>query len=219
MPRDSGEAATAAVVAVVLAGGQSRRMGFDKALIRCGEELLIQRTCRVALACTDQVWVVTPWGDRYRPLLPATVNLWPESPTTDPDGRRPGPLVALAQVVNALAAEPSAQRPQWALALACDLPNLDPVALQSWRFQLDRLPPAVLAYVPQVQDRWEPLVGFYRVACGSHWQRYLADGGRSLQGWLHQHSVAVIPDVDPRWLTNLNTPADLPPLPGLGEGG
>ncbi len=183
-------------------------MGTDKALIPCGDEVLIQRTCRVALGCANRVYVVTPWGDRYCPWLPETIDIWPESPDLAPDGRRPGPLVALVQVVSVLA-EDAESASAWVLALACDLPNLDEAALREWASHLDDLPPSVMAYLPQLQGRWEPLCGFYRVACGASWQAYLATGNRSFQGWLNQQSVAAIPQVDPAWLVNLNTPDDL----------
>jgi molybdopterin-guanine dinucleotide biosynthesis protein A len=196
------------ITGFVLAGGQSRRMGSDKALIHCGDEVLIQRTCRVALGCADRVYVVTPWGERYRPFLPPTVEIWPESPDLDSEGRRPGPLVALASVVSALV-DDTDPPPAWVLALACDLPNLDEATLRDWASHLDSLPPSVMVYLPRIQGRWEPLCGFYRVACGASWQTYLETGGRSFQGWLNQQSVAAIPNVDPAWLINLNTPDDL----------
>lgn len=183
-------------------------MGTDKALIPWGDEVLIQRTCRVALGCADRVYVVTPWGDRYRPWLPAEIEIWPESPNLDPDGRRPGPLVALAEAVSGLV-EQAASDPAWVLALACDLPNLSEMALREWGSHLADLPPSVVAYVPQIQDRWEPLCGFYRIACGASWRAYLESGRRSFQGWLNQSSVAAIPRVDPAWLVNLNTPKDV----------
>lgn len=200
--------ANSSLVALVMAGGQSRRMGMDKALIRWQGEPLLSRTCRVALACTPQVYVVTPWADRYRAILPAEVEIWPEAPTLEPDGQRPGPLVALASVVADLLDRDPDHRPQWVLALACDLPNLDKAALPSWVSHLDYLPPSVMAYLPHVQGRWEPLCGFYRGTCGASWNAYLSTGQRSFQGWLHQHSVAMIPGVDPAWLVNLNTPDD-----------
>ena len=183
-------------------------MGTDKALIPWGDEVLIQRMCRVALGCANRVYVVTPWGDRYRPWLPAEIEIWPESPALATDGRRPGPLVALAQVVSVLAAE-AESAPAWVLALACDLPNLNETALRKWANHLDNLPPSVMAYLPRSQDRWEPLCGFYRIACGASWRAYLEAGGRSFQGWLNQQSVAAIPRVDPAWLVNLNTPDDV----------
>ena len=188
-------------------------MGTDKALIRCGDGVLIQRTCRVALGCTDRVYVVTPWGDRYRSFLPPAVEIWPESPDFDAEGRRPGPLVALAEVVSALM-EDAEIASDWVLALACDLPKLDEATLRNWASHLDSLPPSVMAYLPQIQGRWEPLCGFYRVACGASWRAYLEAGGRSFQGWLNQSSVAAIPRVNPAWLINLNTPDDVAKFKG-----
>lgn len=183
-------------------------MGTDKALIPCGDEVLIQRTCRIALGCAEPVYVVTPWGNRYRPVLPKGIEIWPESPNTDPEGKPPGPLVALAQVVSVLA-EDIESAPAWVLALACDLPNLDEAALREWASHLDNLHPSVMAYLPRSQDRWEPLCGFYRIDCRTSWRAYLKTGKRSFQGWLNQQFVAAIPKVDPAWLINLNTPADL----------
>lgn len=205
--------APASAVALVLAGGESCRMGTDKALMPWHGEPLLQRTCRVALTCTDTVYVVTPWGERYRSLLSPMVQIWPDATPPTPAGRRPGPLVALASVVMALATHPPARSPQWVLALACDMPHLDQVPLSHWRSHLAHLPPSVLAYVPRRGKYWEPLCGFYRLACGVSWQAYLATGQRSFQGWLNQlppSATAAPPDVDPTGLINLNAPEDIP---------
>jgi molybdopterin-guanine dinucleotide biosynthesis protein A len=171
-------------------------MGQDKALIALGDETLLQQTCRVAIACADTVYVVTGWGDRYRPLLPPTVHLLAE-PAAEPQG----PLVALAHALGQIQAD-------WALVLACDMPNLSAAAFSQWRGDLAELPAEVVAYLPKRGDRWEPLCGFYRVAAGEDLRRSGAAGGRSLQRWLKGRSVAAIPGVDEQMLVNLNTPAD-----------
>jgi molybdopterin-guanine dinucleotide biosynthesis protein A len=87
------------------------------------------------------------------------------------------------------------------------------VPLSHWRSHLPHLPPSVLAYVPRRGKHWEPLCGFYRIACGARWQAYLATGQRSFQGWLNQLpplATAAPPDVDPTGLMNLNAPEDIP---------
>ncbi len=215
----------ATVIALVLAGGQSSRMGQDKALLDFGAGTLIQHTCGVALACTAAVHVVTPWPERYRPLLPDTVGILQEGPLAGE-----GPLVALTQAVAALQAtgaladevsSSSGEHPSlcpWILALACDLPGLTATILQPWINALDALDPATLAYLPKRQGRWEPLCGFYRPRCVQSWQPYLAAGGRSFQGWLAEQAVAPIPAVEDAWLTNLNTPADLAQWQQQGHG-
>ena len=46
--------------AIVLAGGQSSRMGQDKALLTVEGEPLVQRVCDIAIAFCNPLYVVTP---------------------------------------------------------------------------------------------------------------------------------------------------------------
>lgn len=193
------------LAAVILAGGRSSRMGQDKALISLGSETLIQRTCRVAVACVDRVYVVTPWPDRYRSLVPSSVRFVEEETLAGQSGRFQGPLVALVRSLDGLHTKPG---PDWVLVLACDLPNLSAATLQAWRNDLATVDPNTLAYLPQRQGRWEPLCGFYRVTALEDLRRYVAGGGRSFQPWLNQRSVEAIAVTDDGVLANLNTPAD-----------
>lgn len=198
-----------AVVAVVLAGGRSSRMGRDKALISLGSETLLQRICRVAGAATDAVYVVTPWSDRYRPLLPDSVQFMAEQPLPGLSEPYQGPLVALVQALTGLQNRPEGS-PSWVLLLACDMPNLSVATLGTWRAELAALSPTYLAYLPQHQHRWEPLCGFYRMtALGPLQQHAIAAQRRSLQSWLNQHPVQPIPLENGAILANLNTPDDL----------
>lgn len=201
------------LAAVILAGGRSSRMGRDKALISVGAETLIQRTCRIALQCTDGVYVVTPWPDRYRSALPNTVSFITEAPpSSDQTSTFQGPLMALIAALGAL--QTSSEPPTWVLTLACDMPNLSAAVLTTWHNQLDYLAPQALAYLPQRQHRWEPLCGFYRVAALESLEQYAATGGRSLQAWLNQQAIsgrilAPIPNTDEAMFANVNTPSDL----------
>jgi molybdopterin-guanine dinucleotide biosynthesis protein A len=180
-------------------------MGQDKALISLGSETLIQRTCRVAAACVDRVYVVTPWPDRYRSLVPSLVRFVEEETLAGQSGRFQGPLVALVRSLDGLHTQPG---PDWVLVLACDLPNLSAATLQAWRNDLATVDPNTLAYLPQRQGRWEPLCGFYRATALEDLRRYVAGGGRSFQPWLNQRSVEAIAVMDDGVLANLNTPAD-----------
>jgi molybdenum cofactor guanylyltransferase len=193
---------TPTVAGIILAGGLSSRMGRDKALLTVAGETLIHRTCRVALACTDGVYVVTGRGDRYRPLVSREVRWIVEHPAIPS-----GPLMGLVHALSVMATE-AVPAPTWVLVLACDLPNLAATPLQTWRAQLDQVEPHCLAYLPYCQGRWEPLCGFYRTTALADLQQYAAAGGRSLQKWLQQRSVAAIPGVDEHLLVNVNCPAD-----------
>lgn len=57
------------IAAIVLAGGRSRRMGRDKAMVDAGGEPLVARVCRaVAAACDPVILVAAP--DQVLPAMP-----------------------------------------------------------------------------------------------------------------------------------------------------
>ncbi|NJN32120.1 MAG: NTP transferase domain-containing protein, partial [Synechococcales cyanobacterium RM1_1_8] len=129
------------ITGLVLAGGQSRRMGQDKALLCWRGEALLTRTCRLALGLGDRLWVITSRPDTYRPHLPPGCGILLEPPIA-PGARSPGPLLALARGLAAVETD-------WALLLACDLPCLRAVDLQRAAADLAGLPAAVAAYLPR----------------------------------------------------------------------
>ncbi len=192
---------TPSLSAIILAGGQSSRMGQDKALITLEGEPLLQKVCKVALHCTPQVYVVTPWPERYQDILPNSCGVIQEIHT--PGEPQPhGPLLGFAQGLARV-------KTDWVLLLACDLPLLQGRVLQEWANQLPRTPPEAIALLPRQQKGWEPLCGFYRRQCLSPLIQFIDRGGRSFQQWLVQHNVRELPLIDRQVLFNCNTPADL----------
>ena len=185
---------------VILAGGQSSRMGQDKALLTYQGTPLLTRTCHLALTLDCPVYVVTPWGDRYQDHLPPGCILFPE---VWPDGclTSPGPLWAFAQVLPHLSTD-------WVLLLACDLPRLTASFLQSSYHQLAQVSPQALAYIGKGTQGWEPLCGFYRVSCIETLQNFIAQGGRGFQAWLNQIEVTELTIPDTQLLFNCNHPQD-----------
>jgi molybdopterin-guanine dinucleotide biosynthesis protein A len=186
--------------AIVLAGGLSSRMGQDKALLPIANVPLLRRTCETALDCAAQVFVVTPWVDRYQPILPSSCHLVAEQPL--PGGSLPhGPLIGFAQ---GLAQIPT----DWVLLLACDLPRLNSVTLQAWATQVNPTE-STIAWLPQSDKGWEPLCGFYRASCLSSLTAAIERGERSFQRWLVTQPVQALAIADSSLLLNCNTPADL----------
>lgn len=193
--------------ALILAGGQSLRMGRDKALIEVQGIPLLKRTCLVALRCTSKVYVVTFRPETYRPLLPPESQLIQECPL--PNQPIPhGPLVGFAQGLTQMQTD-------WVLLLACDLPYLQAEILQHWTLQLLDTEAAIV--LPRSQQGWEPLCGFYQTRCLTRLTALIAQGARSFQSWLAQEAVQAIafshdPDVytaERRMLFNCNTPEEL----------
>jgi molybdopterin-guanine dinucleotide biosynthesis protein A len=189
------------LAAIALAGGQSSRMGQDKALLELDGVPLILRTYEIARQCAAPVYLVTPWIERYRNVLPAGCQFIQE--TWQPGETRPhGPLVGFAQALAHIEAE-------WVLLLACDLPHLKLEVLQSWIAKLEKASPDAIALLPKnPQGWWEPLCGFYRRSCLPDLTEFVEMGGRSFQKWLTHQPVEELPLADAQMLFNCNTPAE-----------
>jgi len=186
------------VAGLVLAGGQSRRMGSDKALL-CWQGIpMLQRVCHAALECCDRVYVLTPWPERYQHVIPQRCTVLLE---TYPDK---GPLIALLAGFRQL-------QTTWVLLLACDLPLLRTDILREW---LTLLPNTqALALVPHQSDQWEPLCGFYHHHSCSSLQSFIQQGGQSFQHWLSDLPAQKIAlDTQSQaMLLNCNSPNDIIP--------
>ncbi|MEO1295603.1 MAG: NTP transferase domain-containing protein, partial [Cyanobacteria bacterium J06636_16] len=98
---------------LILAGGMSRRMGQDKALLELEGISLLRRTWNIAHTLTDAVWVVTSRPEQYQSLLPPNAQWIRETPPAS-DTVPPGPLVAFTQALTQI-------KTDWILLLACDL--------------------------------------------------------------------------------------------------
>ncbi|XHX79330.1 MAG: molybdenum cofactor guanylyltransferase [Stenomitos frigidus ULC029] len=192
------------LAAIVLAGGQSKRMGQDKALIAIEGVPLLQRVCDVALQCTPIVYVMTFRPEQYRAIVPLTCHLLQEHGL--PGENTPhGPLVGFAQALEAL---PAAAKTEWVLLLACDLPSLSGKRLQQWTNALAPVEDAI-ALLPRSTKGWEPLCGFYRTSCLASLRLAIERGDRSFQSWLAGERVKELPIDDYQMLFNCNTPQDL----------
>jgi molybdopterin-guanine dinucleotide biosynthesis protein A len=196
------------VSVIILAGGQSSRMGRDKALITVEGIPLLQRTCEIALQCASQVFVVTSSTRNYSKVVPDRCYVIQER-LLPGESKPQGPLIGFTQGLIQIETE-------WVLLLACDLPRLNKTILQRWGEQLIGIDGAI-ALLPQGEKGWEPLCGFYQTACLASLTQFIDQGGRSLQAWLAEVPVEAIQfstELDKNcqeraMLFNCNTPEDL----------
>jgi molybdopterin-guanine dinucleotide biosynthesis protein A len=132
--------------AFILTGGQSSRMGQDKALLEIGSKTLLERA---ASLCAPLVSSITLVGDpqRYSRFgFPALADRWPGA----------GPLGAIATALS------SAKHP-WCLVLACDMPFVTSPWLE---WLLDRASKSSSdAVIPETTRGLEPLCAIYRASC------------------------------------------------------
>jgi molybdopterin-guanine dinucleotide biosynthesis protein A len=188
------------LTAVILAGGQSRRMGADKALLRLpsGGPTLLERIVAAARAVTDDVVVVTEDAGRLPPMPVRTA----------PDAiAGAGPLAGLVAGFEA------ARRPD-ILALACDLPYLSVLLLQ-WMATQPRMWDALVPYLPNDDGKagWEPMHALYTRACLAPLRAALDRGDRQATAFFPAVHVqrltadAMRPyDPDGRSTWSVNTP-------------
>lgn len=185
--------------AIVLAGGESSRMGKDKALLTIGNGTLLSQICRVAAEYAHKVYVVTPWIERYRDILPPHCQLVKEKLAED--ARSNTPLIGFVRGLQLVETE-------WVLLLACDLPQLSSSQVKQWSLELATVLPTEKAFLPRNSKGWEPLCGFYRRNCLSCLENYIENGGRSFQSWLAVNNVRELLVSDRSCLFNCNTPQD-----------
>lgn len=182
---------------IVLAGGQSRRMGRDKAgLAFGGTSLVCWVAGRLGPACAEVIVVARSAADCAGCGARVIGDRWPDA----------GPLGGLATGLDAVATPLAA-------AVACDLPFVERALLCG----LAGLAPDYDAVVPEIAGRAQPLCAVYRRTAGQAAEAVLRRGDRSLHDLLALLDLRVcyVPEEtlrkwDPalRSFDNINTPED-----------
>lgn len=184
----------------VLTGGESRRMGRDKARIEVGGTPLVARVIAVARAAGAHEVVTVGGPDRdagVRHLVDGVPGV--------------GPLAGIAAALGSLAAEA-------VVVLACDVPGIDAPTIRALVGALEDHDVAVAR-----TDRLEPLCAAWSpVRCGPAVSGALGRGERAVHVVLGVLDVVEVPIGVA--LHNLNTPDDLRrfvghDVPGAGAGG
>ncbi|HEX2911440.1 MAG TPA: molybdenum cofactor guanylyltransferase [Chloroflexia bacterium] len=185
--------------AIILAGGLSRRMGTDKALLRLkpGGPRIIEMVLAAASAVATEVVISTNRPELYS---------WLDLPLVPDNFPGAGPLAGLEAGLSRSTA-------RYNLLLACDMPFVQPKLL---RFLLD-LAAQHSAVIPLSREgRPEPLCGIYSRECLPHIREHLRAGKYKMTGWLEYLPVRYVAadellEYDPalRSFDNLNTPEDL----------
>ncbi len=185
-----------AVSAIIQAGGQSRRMGRDKALIDYQGQPIIAHVIKTLRTLSDDIVVVSNRSDLYSSFGVRVVADY------DPPC---GPLGGIAAGLQAV------QHPL-AVVVACDMPFLN-VNLLRW---LIDLADGYDAVVPQSGAEYEPLHAIYRRECYQPIVRRIERGERRVISFFADVRLRSVPesewrvfDPEGRSLVNLNTPADL----------
>jgi molybdopterin-guanine dinucleotide biosynthesis protein A len=177
--------------AIILAGGESRRMGRDKAALTLEGESLLARTVRKVGELADDVMVI---GNRPEESVAG-------APVIADDVARAGPMGGLLTGLRRV-------RHAQAIVVACDHPFLDARVLR----YLAELAPGWEAVVPRAGNRAQPTQAVYARTLVDRVERRLECGERRLERLLDELrvrwvEVEELATIDPalRSLLNVNT--------------
>lgn len=182
------------VYGLVLAGGKSRRMGRDKALLDRGGKSQLAYAVDVLAQCVDRVFVSTRADqkddqerNRYEQIVDRYHDIGPVA----------GILSALEKHADV----------DW-LIVACDLPNIDVATIQSLLNARDGEQPFT-AYSSSYDGLPEPLCAVYHSGCIEIIRRFVDDGVNCPRKILIRSDTRLLTQSDPSALDNVNTPDDL----------
>lgn len=179
---------------LVLAGGESRRMGRDKALLQHDGRSQLAHAFALLDAICECVFVSTRASQRNDPertRFPLIVDRYDDI----------GPA---AGILTALETHPGVD---W-LVVACDLPNVDRSTLaELLRHRAGTRPFA--AFASSQDGLPEPLCAIYRAGSLDVVRRFVDSGTVCPRKMMIRSDAELIEQPDPAALDNINTPEDL----------
>ena len=179
---------------LVLAGGESRRMGRDKALLARGGLTQLEYLYSLVDGFVARTFVSARASQREeqeRSRFPQIVDRY--------EGIGP-----VAGILTAMEEHPGAD---W-LVVACDLPNVDEATL---RFLLENRSATrpFTAYRSSHDGLPEPLCAVFRSGSDALIRAFVADGIHCPRKMMIRSDTCLLEQPDPRALDNVNTPDDL----------
>jgi len=129
------------ITAIILAGGQSRRMGTDKALMQYLGKPLIRYSIDLALRFTEYIFISTNSDEIRRFGFPVVKDKYP-----------------LKAPLAGIHAGLLSSKTDWNLVLTCDMPN---VSFKLINYLLSMLEDGLELVLPGHHGYVEPLCGFY----------------------------------------------------------
>jgi molybdenum cofactor guanylyltransferase len=181
------------VYGLILAGGISRRMNRDKAVLKFQGKAQLDRAFDLASRHVTHVFVSVRANQTLDPTRA-------QRPMIVDSVAGEGPI---AGIRSALAAHPKVA---W-LVLACDLPYLSDAALDFLLRRREATAHAT-AYTSAHDGLPEPLCAIWEPSAAEALADYQAGGGHCPRKFLVRHGARLLEPQDPRALDNVNTPEE-----------
>jgi molybdopterin-guanine dinucleotide biosynthesis protein A len=184
------------LTAFILAGGNSTRMGTDKAFVMFEGRTLLARALEVCRTITSDVRVV---GDRkkFAPFAPVVEDVFPGC----------GPLAGIHAGLRD-------SETDWNVVLAVDLPFVSPALLLFLVAQARES--RAMVTVPRAGEGWQPLCAIYRRAFADAAETALRARRYKIDALFEDAGTHEVGEEDlrragfsPEVFRNLNTPEEL----------
>lgn len=183
------------MTAIILVGGKSRRMGFNKAFLKYGNTTFIEHQIKRLSKIFNEIILSTNDAGIYAHLnLPIVSDVIPEK----------GPLSGIcAGLVRATSSH--------AFVIACDMPFIQEKVIMYLKEQIDSYD----VVVPKTSRGLEPLHAFYSKNCIQPMYRCLNEGRLRIIDFFPEVKVRIVDEQEfkelnqpAQSLINLNTPEE-----------
>jgi len=182
------------IYGLLLAGGESRRMGRDKALLLRNGQSQLEYVSALLAGIVDRVFVSVrqeqqgePERDRFSTIADRYDGIGP-----------------VAGILSAMDEHPDVD---W-LVVACDLPNLDAATLEYLLENRSQEQPFT-AFRSSYDELPEPLCAFYRAVSNAIVREFVESGIVCPRKILIRSDTLLLQQPDPKSLDNINTPDEL----------
>ena len=179
---------------LVLAGGKSRRMGHDKAILQRNGKSQLAYVSELLASHVDRVFVSTRAEQQNEPERARFEQIVDSVDTGGP----------AAGILSAIEKYPDVD---W-LVVACDLPNIDAETI-NFLLQHRATTRPFTAFESSHDGLPEPLCAIYHVGSGNIVKRFVGDGINCPRKILINSDTLLLQQPNPRSLDNVNTPDDL----------
>jgi molybdopterin-guanine dinucleotide biosynthesis protein A len=174
--------------AIIMAGGDSCRMGIDKSMLLIKDQPIIKHICDQLRGTFSQILISTDDVEKYAFL---GFDCIPDKMPGQ------GPLMGIASALEASANELN-------LVVACDIPHID---IRFVRKMLTEAQAADMVIPTTGNEKYEPLFAVYRKSSLEAINEVLSSGARKISDAFAQCKVRYI-KLKTEQLTNLNTMAE-----------
>ncbi|WP_375179552.1 molybdenum cofactor guanylyltransferase [Enterococcus rotai] len=177
--------------AVVLCGGKSSRMGFDKSLLQLDGEFMLLRTVKQLKKIFPESLLVTNKRSKFPPAFSHVAILEDHYPDKGPLG---GLVTALENI-----------KTNYLFLLACDIPNLNIDLIRKMAKSMESYDIVIC----KQENRLEPLFAFYHVTCLAILKQQLQTNDWRIRKEFEHFLVKVVTLESSFGLENVNSPKEL----------